>query len=161
MFRRSSGIRAALGIAFALCLSTALFADTIRLKDGSLIKGTIVSFADGRFVVAIGEGSRRRELSLDATEIASIEFDPHSAIANQSTANRQTGSIVPVSTKTPPQVVTSERTPPGITSNNPQGPANGSPGSSTRSTEPVVKPSPEPETPPSLSDSERGQAYLA
>src|SRR5690242_2337663 len=99
MFRRSSGFRTALGIFFVLCLSTSFFADTIRLKDGSLIKGTIVSFADGRFVVVIGDGARRRELSLAADEIASIEFDPHSALANQSASNRQTGSIVPVSTK--------------------------------------------------------------
>ena len=146
MFRRSSGIRTALGIAFVLCLSTALFADTIRLKDGSLIKGTIVSFAEGRFVVEIGEGSRRRELSLDSAEIASIEFDPHSALANQSAlANRQTSSIVPVSTKNPPQIANE------TSAGTPQGPANTPAGNSSRSTAPVVKPS-EPVSPPSIAD---------
>ena len=146
MFRRSSGIRTALGIAFVLCLSTALFADTIRLKDGSLIKGTIVSFAEGRFVVEIGEGSRRRELSLDSAEIASIEFDPHSALANQSaSANRQTSSIVPVSTKNPPQIANE------TSAGTPQGPANTPAGNSSRSTAPVVKPS-EPVSPPSIAD---------
>jgi len=147
MFRRSSGIRTALGIAFVLCLSTALFADTIRLKDGSLIKGTIVSFAEGRFVVEIGEGSRRRELSLDSAEIASIEFDPHSALANQSAStNRQTSSIVPVSTKNPPQIANE------TSAGTPQGPANTPAGNSSRSTAPVVKPSPEPVSPPSIAD---------
>ena len=103
MFRRSSGFRAALGIVFVIFLSTSLFADTIRLKDGSLIKGTIVSFADGRFVVVIGDGARRRELSLAADEIASIEFDPQSTFGNRSASNGQSGAILPVSTKTPPQ----------------------------------------------------------
>ncbi|HEY2867315.1 MAG TPA: hypothetical protein VGJ02_09505 [Pyrinomonadaceae bacterium] len=155
---RSFGIRAAVGIAFVLCLSTALFADTIRLKDGSLIKGTIVSFAGGRFVIVIGDGARRRELSLDAAEIASIEFDPHSALANRSaSSDRQSGAIVPVSTKNPPQVVTSERNPPMIANEVPsdtqQGPTNPSAGNSTpRSTQPVARPSPELATPPSISE---------
>ena len=154
---RSFGIRAAVGIAFVLCLSTALFADTIRLKDGSLIKGTIVSFAGGRFVIVIGDGARRRELSLDAAEIASIEFDPHSALANRSaSSDRQSGAIVPVSTKNPPQVVTSERNPQMIANEVPsdtqQGPTNPSASNSTpRSTLPVAKPSPESVTPPSIS----------
>jgi len=162
MFRRSSGFRAVLSILFALCLSASLFADTIRLKDGSLIKGTIVSFTDGRFVVVVGEGARRRELSLAADEIASIEFDPHSALANQSASNRQTGAIVPVSTKNPPQVVLTDKStqiqksiPPKI-SNGPASvsqPKSTNPSETARSSQPAAKPSPEPVTPPSLGDS--------
>ena len=58
-----------------LTLSTLAFADTIRLKDGSMIKGRIVSFGNGKFVVAMGDGARRRELTFTAAEVASIEFD--------------------------------------------------------------------------------------
>ena len=50
-------------------------ADTIRLKDGSIIKGRIESFIGGKFVVAMGEGSRRKQLTFLASEIESIEFD--------------------------------------------------------------------------------------
>ena len=166
MFRRSSGFRAALGIVFVIFLSTSLFADTIRLKDGSLIKGTIVSFADGRFVVVIGDGARRRELSLAADEIASIEFDPQSTFGNRSASNGQSGAILPVSTKTPPQVVVSDRTsqqaqgstPPRIANetatNRSQDPDNETAAnSSQRSTPPVAEPSPQPATPPSIADS--------
>jgi hypothetical protein len=57
-----------------LCIS--VFADTIRLKDGSIIKGRITAFSGGRFTIAIGEGTnRRRELSFEADEIESITFD--------------------------------------------------------------------------------------
>jgi hypothetical protein len=50
-------------------------ADTIRLKDGSRVKGKIVGFAGGKFTVSMGEGARKRELTLDVSEIESIEFD--------------------------------------------------------------------------------------
>jgi hypothetical protein len=85
-----------------------VFADTIRLKDGSLIKGTIVSFVDGRFVVVVGEGARRRELSLAADEIASIEFEPRSATNTARQASES--SIVPVSTRPAPKLIISDAT---------------------------------------------------
>jgi hypothetical protein len=91
-----------LSAASVLLLSISIFADTIRLKDGSIIKGTIVSFTDGRFTVAVGDGARRRELSLLADEIASIEFEPREAVTsarvNQPSSQPK---IVPVSTKQP------------------------------------------------------------
>ncbi|MGD9561266.1 MAG: LecA/PA-IL family lectin [Pyrinomonadaceae bacterium] len=67
--------RTCLTLAFVLALASTTFADTIRLKDGSIIKGTIVSFGSGKFVVVIGEGERRRELTFTADEIESIRFD--------------------------------------------------------------------------------------
>ncbi|MFN6963841.1 MAG: LecA/PA-IL family lectin [Pyrinomonadaceae bacterium] len=75
MYKSKSAIAAIRAMIVVLVLASAAAADTIRLKDGSIIKGTIVSFRDGKFIVAIGEGSRRRELSFDAAEVASIEFD--------------------------------------------------------------------------------------
>lgn len=50
-------------------------ADTVRLKDGSIIKGKIVGFTGGKFTIEVGEGSRKRELLFDAVEVASIEFE--------------------------------------------------------------------------------------
>ena len=58
-----------------LTLSAAVFADTIRLKDGSRIKGKIISFKDNRFVVEMGSGLRRKEMTVAAAEIESIQFD--------------------------------------------------------------------------------------
>ncbi len=56
-------------------LSLIAFADTIRLKDGSILKGKIVGFGNGKFTVSIGDGSRRREMIFLASEIESIIFD--------------------------------------------------------------------------------------
>ena len=58
-----------------LALAAVTFADTIRLKDGSRVKGKIVTFKDNRFVIEIGQGSRRKELSFAAAEVESIQFD--------------------------------------------------------------------------------------
>jgi hypothetical protein len=112
MFRNSFRPRAFIGLVLAIALSSSVFADTIRLKDGSLIKGTIVSFADGRFVIVVGEGSRRRELSLAVDEIASIQFDSHNgtSAANVSRPTSNDSSNVPVSTRIPPKVVVTDNT---------------------------------------------------
>jgi hypothetical protein len=108
MSRHTSSVHIVCSFVLGLILSLSIFADTIRLKDGSLIKGTIVSFADGRFIVAVGEGSRRRELTLEAAEIASIQFDDRnssSAANNQSTRN---STVIPVSTRPAPKLVVTD-----------------------------------------------------
>ncbi len=68
--------------ALVLTFGLSSFADTLRLKDGSIIKGRIVSFGDGKFTVVVGDGTRKRQMSFDASEIESIHFD--AAIANAS-----------------------------------------------------------------------------
>lgn len=67
---------AALLFVFAL-LATAVFADTIRLKDGSIIKGKIISFAGDVFTVKIGD----REMTFASAEVESIQFDSPMASA--------------------------------------------------------------------------------
>ena len=110
MNRKLSTTRVLLSLFAIASLAFSAFADTIRLKDGSLIKGTIVNFADGRFTVAIGEGSRRRELSLSADEIASIEFDARPTESSYRSSATQESRVVPVSTKPTQKVVTTDDT---------------------------------------------------
>jgi hypothetical protein len=64
------------------------FADTIRLKNGSIIKGKITKFAGGKFTVEVGEGTRRREMTFAASEIESVVFDNKPAAPQLSTSNR-------------------------------------------------------------------------
>jgi hypothetical protein len=72
----------------ALTMTVFTFGDTIRLKDGSIIKGKIVSFGDGKFVVLVGDGTRQRQLNFSAGEVESIAFDSDStAVTNAKTAN--------------------------------------------------------------------------
>jgi hypothetical protein len=74
-------------------LSVLAFADTIRLKDGSIIKGKIVNFTNGKFTVSVGEGSRQRQLSFSAEDIESIQFDsPQTPVNNVNTSNQKTSS---------------------------------------------------------------------
>ncbi len=75
MWFSSKLIRAAISSILLLTVSMLTLADTIRLKDGSIIKGKIVGFGGGKFVVAMGEGSRKRELTFLAAEVESIKFD--------------------------------------------------------------------------------------
>ena len=72
---RSNVFRALLSLVVIASLCGAVAADTIRLKDGSIIKGKIVGFAGGKFKVSTGGGSRKREMTFSADEIESIEFD--------------------------------------------------------------------------------------
>jgi hypothetical protein len=89
-----------------LAMGTIVFADTIHLKDGSIIKGHIVSFGNGSFIVEIGDGSRRRQLTFNVSEIESIRFDSPAALPqfNQST-NRTASYPEPTPRADPPKVV--------------------------------------------------------
>ena len=109
---------ASIGVIAVLSLSA--FADTLRLKDGSIIKGRITTFSDGRFVVVIGEGERRREMSFAAADVESVSFDnpamarpavmtsatqktpPKVVVSDNSTANREPERVDPPTTTTTP-----------------------------------------------------------
>ncbi|MCA1589712.1 MAG: hypothetical protein LC730_02295 [Acidobacteria bacterium] len=66
-------------MAIALLLTVSVYADTIRLKDGSRIKGRIVKFGGGSFTIVVGKGQRRREVAITADEVDSIQFDVETA----------------------------------------------------------------------------------
>ena len=60
-----------------LCFTVAA-ADTIRLRDGSVIRGEVVGFGESQFTVLIGSGTRsgrRSRVTLYAEDVESIEFD--------------------------------------------------------------------------------------
>src|SRR4029453_8236596 len=52
-------------------------ADTIRLKDGSVIRGQIVSFKNEQFTILVGAGARGRKsrITVYMEDVESIEFD--------------------------------------------------------------------------------------
>jgi hypothetical protein len=75
MFLKSKIYRLALACFLVLSMFGLTFADTIRLKDGSIIKGKIISFGEGKFTIVIGEGARQRQMNFFADEVDAIEFD--------------------------------------------------------------------------------------
>ncbi|MFN0139973.1 MAG: LecA/PA-IL family lectin [Pyrinomonadaceae bacterium] len=81
--------------ALMVSLTVVAFADTIRLKDGSIIKGKITAFGGGKFTVVMGEGSRRKELTFFANEIESIMFDEPSGKPQLTPSTRTTVSKQP------------------------------------------------------------------
>lgn len=81
MFLKSGFFRLLCSLCLVFSMSLLTFADTIRLKDGSVIKGKITNFTGGKFTVTMGEGSRRREMSFSADDIESIQFDSTQAPA--------------------------------------------------------------------------------
>jgi hypothetical protein len=75
MFLKSKFFRACVALSLLFCLCVLALADTIRLKDGSIIKGKIIAFRDGQFVVSIGDGTRARQMTFFADEVEAVEFD--------------------------------------------------------------------------------------
>ncbi len=75
MFLKSKFARFVCSLALTFSLAAVAAADTLRLKDGSIIKGVIVAFSGGQFTVVIGEGSRQRRMNFYADEVESIEFE--------------------------------------------------------------------------------------
>lgn len=107
MFFKSNLFRFSSAFCLALSLSFAVFADTIRLKDGSVIKGKIVSFGGSKFTVLIADGTRRRQLTFSVGEVESISFDTAAVSDNVSGSATKNGGDVnnsPVSAPTPAPV---------------------------------------------------------
>jgi hypothetical protein len=69
---------AALAFSLALVASSGAvaLADTLRLRDGSVIRGQIVGYKDQQFTVLIGGArGRRSRITIYAEDVESIEFD--------------------------------------------------------------------------------------
>jgi hypothetical protein len=98
MFLKSKIYRFALACFLVLKMFSFVFADTIRLKDGSIIKGKIINFGDGKFTIVIGDGARQRQMSFFADEIDTIEFE---SVPLQTSNNNKT--TLPVYKKTSSQ----------------------------------------------------------
>jgi hypothetical protein len=83
----------------ALVLGTILpvLADTVRLKDGSVIRGQIVSFRNEQFTILVGSGTRGRKsrITVYMEDVESIEFDGAGAAGNEEPPNNSNTSSQP------------------------------------------------------------------
>jgi len=73
--------RLLLSVLLLLSLVTPLLADTIRLKDGSVIRGQVIGFKDQQFTILIGGNAkgRRGQTTIYVEDVESIEFDSSGA----------------------------------------------------------------------------------
>ena len=64
--------------------ATPLVADTIRLKDGSVIRGQVIGFKDQQFTILIGGNARGRrgQTTVYVEDVESIDFDSAGGAAN-------------------------------------------------------------------------------
>ena|SRR5918911_816239 len=96
-------------LALALVLSLPVMADTIRLKDGSVIRGQVIGFKDQQFTILVGAGARgrRSRVTIYMEDVESIEFDSATSAAVATITNDDTGqsgnNTVPVIQSSRPQ----------------------------------------------------------
>lgn len=76
-------------VALLLALCVPALADTIRLKDGNVIRGQVIGFKDQQFTVLVGSGAqgRRSRTLVYVEDVESIEFDSATTAAAASLAN--------------------------------------------------------------------------
>jgi hypothetical protein len=130
-------------------------ADTIHLKNGSVIKGKVASYADDQFVVVLDTGSSRymSRAMIFIGDVARIEFDSAGGAGAELNPSRETSTP----RETSPLVIAPRETERESSSSRPNKPSGGQtrdtapsdsqPGSSSRETarEPVKEPVREPE----------------
>ena len=75
--------RLLLALALVLSVAAPLLADTIRLKDGSVIRGQVIGFKDQQFTILIGGNARGRrgQTTVYVEDVESIEFDNNTSSA--------------------------------------------------------------------------------
>ena len=82
-----------------ISLSTPLLADTIRLKDGSVIRGQVIGFKDQQFTILIGGNARGRrgQTTVYVEDVESIEFDSNNGNAGATDDSSSARNNVPMS----------------------------------------------------------------
>ena len=86
-------------------ISTPMLADTIRLKDGSVIRGQVIGFKDQQFTILIGGSARGRrgQTTVYVEDVESIEFDANNGNSgNPSTIDDSTARNNPPPTMSRP-----------------------------------------------------------
>jgi hypothetical protein len=87
-------------LALMFFVGVAAFGDTIRLKDGSILKGKVVSYGQGKFTIIVYIGGATSKHVIPVDEIDSVEFDPSDVTASARDAGP--GGLTPVTQETAP-----------------------------------------------------------
>lgn len=68
-------------------LTTSIYADTIKMKDGSVYKGKVTGYHQRKFTITIYVGSSSSQHVIPVDEIESVEFDANDTGAPRATSN--------------------------------------------------------------------------
>jgi hypothetical protein len=87
-----NSLRTVGSFALVLALFVPAVADTIRLKDGNVIRGQVIGFKDQQFTVLVGSGAKGRHSRtlIYVEDVESIEFDSATTAAASALANDDT-----------------------------------------------------------------------
>src|ERR1044072_218767 len=99
--------RLLLALALVVSCAAPLLADTIRLKDGSVIRGQVIGFKDQQFTILIGGNARGRrgQTTVYVEDVESIEFDANTsrgANTDDLTAHNNPPAMRPSNSNNPP-----------------------------------------------------------
>jgi len=92
---KKSFVRFIVVAALTLSVAVPVLADTIRLKDGSIIRGRIVGFRNEQFTIEVGSGARGRKsrITVYMEDVDSIEFDAAGATNNDDGGNNSPPTV--------------------------------------------------------------------
>lgn len=109
-------VPALFSLAIVLLTTVAALADTIRLKDGSVLKGKVISYSQRKFTIVVYIGNSASQHVIPVEEVDSVEFDTNDAVAGTSAPRSVTAAPVgevnntlPVTTAPPPTESASTR----------------------------------------------------
>ena len=79
-----------LSLVFVVVIASTALGDTIHLKNGSVLKGKVASFADDQFIVMLDTGSGRylSRAMVYIGDVARIDFDSASAVDSTGTTTK-------------------------------------------------------------------------
>jgi hypothetical protein len=97
--------RPLIALALTLALCAVGLADTIRMKDGQVIRGQIVGFRDQQFTVLIGTGARgrRSRVTIYMEDVESIDFENGSTDTSSNAGDDGSAPVEASRTQTPVQ----------------------------------------------------------
>lgn len=84
---RNSLVRSFIALALLLFAGSAALADTIRLKDGSVLKGKVTSYNQRKFTIVVYIGGASSQHVVSVEEIESVEFDGAEPLASAPRSN--------------------------------------------------------------------------
>jgi hypothetical protein len=104
---RNVALRGVYLCAVLMLLSAAVYGDTIKLKNGSIFKGKVITFNKGEFTIVLDFGSRNSSsrMTIAAEDVESIEFE---ADAPTSSAPPQVNTAPETSSARPSQEIATE-----------------------------------------------------
>src|SRR5262249_15743870 len=97
-------VRSLIVFGLVLAVTVPALADTIRLKDGSVIRGQIISFKNEQFTILVGSGARGRKsrITVYMEDVDSIEFDAGGNTSSQTNDSASNNSVINQPTNTQP-----------------------------------------------------------